>query len=125
MLLEAVISMCLETLKDFSIGSLDLSITLWMSNGRIADLDTKILTVSLKCAIGELRSIVGDDPARDPELVDDALDKLDCGLFVNLDHRGCFRPLGELVDGDVQIPESSNSPGERTQDVQRPHDKCP
>jgi hypothetical protein len=50
MLLQAVIGACPETLEDFSIGSLDLSITLWMSNRRIVDLDAKILIVSLKCA---------------------------------------------------------------------------
>jgi hypothetical protein len=68
MLLQAVIGAHLEALEDFSIGSLDMSITLWMSNGRIADLDAKILTVSLKCAVGELGPIVGDDPVQDPNL---------------------------------------------------------
>jgi hypothetical protein len=68
---------------------------------RIADLDAKILTVSLKGPTGELGSVVGDDPIRDPKPADDGLDKLDCGLLVDLDHRGCFRPLGELVDVDV------------------------
>jgi hypothetical protein len=125
MLLQAVIGACLETLGDFSIGSLDLPITLWMSNGHIADLDVKILTVSLKCAAGELAPVVSDDPVQDPKPTDDGLNKLDYGLLVDLDHRGCFRPLGELVDGDVQILKSCNGPGERTQDVQLPHDKQP
>jgi hypothetical protein len=83
-----------------------------MSNRRIADSDAKIFTVSLECAAGELGPIVGDDPIWDPKLVEDGLDKLDCGLLVHLDHRGCFRPLGELVDGDVYILESSDSPGD-------------
>jgi hypothetical protein len=61
MLLQAVIGACLKTLEDFSIGPLDLSITLWMSNGCIADLDDKILTVSLNCTIGELGPVVSDD----------------------------------------------------------------
>jgi hypothetical protein len=46
MLLQAVICACLETLEDFIIGSLDLPITLWMSNGCITYLDAKFLTVS-------------------------------------------------------------------------------
>jgi hypothetical protein len=87
---------------------------------RIADLDAKILAVSLKGATGELGPVVGDDPIQDPKPADDGLDKFDCGLLIDLDHRGCFRPLGELVDGDVQIPESSDGYGEWTQDVQ-PH----
>jgi hypothetical protein len=47
MLLQEVKGARLEALEDFSIGSLDLSITLWMSNGCIADFDAKILTVSM------------------------------------------------------------------------------
>jgi hypothetical protein len=86
MLLQAVIGACLETLEDFSIGSLDLSITLWMSIERIGDLASKILTVSLKWAAGELGLIVGDDPVQDPEPRDDGLDELDCGLPADLDH---------------------------------------
>jgi hypothetical protein len=39
MLLQAVIGVSLEILENFCIGSLYLSITLWMSNGRIAYLD--------------------------------------------------------------------------------------
>jgi hypothetical protein len=66
MLLRAVIGAGLEALEDFSIGSLNMSITLWMSNGRIADFNAKILTVSLECTAGELRPIVSDDPVRDP-----------------------------------------------------------
>jgi hypothetical protein len=125
MFLHVVIGACLETLEDFSIGSLDLPITLWMSNGCIADLDANILTVSLKRAVGELGPVVGDDPIEDPKPADDGFDKLDYGLFVDLDHMGHFRPFGELVDGNVQIPESSDGPGERTQDVRLPHDKLP
>jgi hypothetical protein len=125
MLLQSVIGACLEAREDFNIGSLDLSITLWMSNGCIADLDAKILTVSLKCAAGELGPVVGDDPVRDPKPSDDGLDKLDCRLLVNLDHRVCFQQLGELVNGDIQIPKSSNGPWEQTQDVQPPIRKWP
>jgi hypothetical protein len=101
MLLQAVIGACLEALEDFSIGSLDLSITLWVSNGHIADLDAKVLTVSLERVAGELGLVIGDDPIRDLEPTDDGLDELDCELLVDLDHRGCFRPLGELVDGNI------------------------
>jgi hypothetical protein len=105
MLLQAVIGVRLEALEDFSIGSLDLPITLWMSNGHITDLDVKILAVSSERAAGELGTVINDDPIRDPKPTDD---ELDCRLLVNLDHMGCFRALGELVDGDVQIPKSSD-----------------
>jgi hypothetical protein len=52
--LQAVIGACFEAIEDFSISSLDLSITLLMSNGHIADLDAKILAVCLERAAGEL-----------------------------------------------------------------------
>jgi hypothetical protein len=45
-----------------------------MSNGHIADFDAKILA---------------------------ELDELGYGLLVDLDHKVCFWPPGELVDGDV------------------------
>jgi hypothetical protein len=90
MLLQAVIGAHLEALEDFSIGSLGMSITLWMSNGCITDLDAKFLAVSLKCAVGGLGPIVGDDPVQDPKPADDGFDKLDYGLLIDLDHRGCF-----------------------------------
>jgi hypothetical protein len=62
MLLQAIISVSLETLKDFCIRSLHLAITLWVSNRRIADFYVKIFTVLLKCATDELGPIVSDDP---------------------------------------------------------------
>jgi hypothetical protein len=123
MLLQAVIGACLEALENFSIGSLNLSLTLWMTNRRIADLFAKILAVSLERTAGELGPVVSDDPVQDPKPTDDGLDELDCRLLVDLDHRGYFWPLGELIDGDVQILESSDGLGGRTQDVQPPYDK--
>jgi hypothetical protein len=109
MLLQVVIGAHLAALKDFSIGSLDISITLWMSNRHIADLNAKILKVTLKCAAGELGPIVSDDPVWGPKHADDGLD---CRFLVDLEHRGCFQPLCELVDGDVHISKSSNGSGE-------------
>jgi hypothetical protein len=94
MLLQAVIGACLGALEDFSIGSLNLPITLSMSNRRIANFDAKILTVSMECTAGELGPIIGDDPIWDPKHADDGLDELECGLLVDLDHRGCFWPPG-------------------------------
>ena len=54
-----------------------------------------------------------------------AFDKLD-----GRQHRGLadwlhFRPLGEFVDGDVEVLVSSGSTGERSQDVHSPDRKGP
>jgi hypothetical protein len=118
MLLQAIISASLETPKDFCIGSLHLTIALWVSNGHIANFYVKIFTVPLKCTAGELGPIVSDDPVQDPKLADDGLNELDHRLLVDLNHRGRFWPLGEFVDGDIEIPVSSDGPGEWPQDVQ-------
>jgi hypothetical protein len=61
LLLQAIVSACLETLKDFCIGSFDLTIALWMSNRCITYLNAKILVVCLECSIGELGPIISDD----------------------------------------------------------------
>jgi hypothetical protein len=71
----------------------------------------------LECAAGELRPIVSDDSVRDPKLADDGLDELDRILFVDLDNRGRFQPLGEFVDGDVEILVPSDGLREWPQDV--------
>jgi hypothetical protein len=54
MLLQAIISASLETLKDLCVGSLHFAIALWVSNGRISNFYVKIFTV--------LGPVVSDDP---------------------------------------------------------------
>jgi hypothetical protein len=88
-----------------------LTIVLWVSYRGISDFYAKIFTVPLECAAGELEPIVSDNPIQPPKPADDGLDKLDCGLFIDLDHRGCFRPLGEFVDDDIEIPVPSDGMG--------------
>jgi hypothetical protein len=111
MLLQAIISASLESFKDFYVGSLHLAIALWVSNGSIANFYAKIFTVLLECSAGELGPVVSDDPIRDPKLVDDGLDELDCRLLIDLDHWGRFRSLGEFVDVDIEISVPSDGPG--------------
>jgi hypothetical protein len=54
MLLQAVIRVCLEILEYFNIGSLDLSIALWMPNRCATDMDVEVFAVFLKYSTGEL-----------------------------------------------------------------------
>jgi hypothetical protein len=79
----------------------------------------------LQCAIGELGHVVSDDLVQNPKPADDGLDELDCRLLVDLDHKGCFQPLGEFVDGDIEIPVPSDGLGEWPQDVQPPNSEWP
>ena len=121
MLLQAIIGVSLKALKYFCIGTLHLPITFWMSNRDVANLDAKIFVVPLKDTTCKLGPIIGDDPILDPKSTYDGLDEFYCGLLVDFDHWGCFRPLGEFVDGDIEIPVSSDGPGEWPQDVQHPN----
>jgi hypothetical protein len=125
MLLQAIIGASLKALEYFYIGTLHLSIALWMSNRRIANLDAKIFTVPLEGTTSKLGPIIGDDPILDPKSTYDGLDEFYCGLLVDFDHRGCFRPLGELVNGDIEKHVPSDDVGKWPHDVQPPHDEGP
>jgi hypothetical protein len=121
MLLQVIISASLEILKDFYIGSLHSVIALCVSNRSITNFYANIFTILLECTAGKLGPVISDDPVQDPKPTDDGLDELDYRLLVDLDHRGCFWPLGEFVDGDIEIPVPSDGPGKWPQDVQPPN----
>jgi hypothetical protein len=70
MLLQAAIGACLETLEYFCNGPLELSITLWMCNRCIANMDVEVFAVLLKYPASELGPVVSDDPIRDPRPAD-------------------------------------------------------
>jgi hypothetical protein len=125
MLFQAIIGVSLETLKDFYVGSLHLAIALWVSNEGISDFYAKIFIVLLECATGELGPIVSNDHVRDPKSTDGGLNKLDYGLLTDLDHRGRFRPIGEFVDGDIEILVPTDGSGKWPQDVQPPNSEWP
>jgi hypothetical protein len=125
MLLQAIIGAGLKALQYFCTGTLHLPISFCMSNRDVANLDAKIFAVPLECTTSKLGSIVSDDPVWDPESAYDGLDEFHCGLLVDLEHWGCFRPLGEPVDGDIEEPVPSDSVGKWPHDVQPPHSKGP
>jgi hypothetical protein len=123
MLFQAIIGASLKALESFCVGALHLPIALRMGNGRIADLYAQIFAVPLEGATSKLGPIVSDDPVRDPKSAYDGLDELDCGLLVDVDHWGCFRPLGEFIDGGVEEPVPSDGAGKWPHDVQPPHNE--
>ena len=55
----------------------------------------------------ECSSEVGDNAIRETESVDDIFEELDCFHCSSRDERFILDPLGELVDGDVHIPETT------------------
>jgi hypothetical protein len=43
----------------------------------------------------------------------------------DVDHRGGLWPLGELVDGDEEVPVPADGPGEWSQDIHPPYGEWP
>jgi hypothetical protein len=52
---------------------------------------------------GELRTVVGDDGIRNPEVVDDIREEQHRMLGLHFGDGACLDPLGELVHGDEQV----------------------
>jgi hypothetical protein len=117
MLFQDIIGAGLETLEDFCIGSFKLTIALWMSKRRIANLDAKFFTVSLDGATGKLGPVVSYDSIWDPKPIDYILDELDHWLLVDLDHWDRLRPLSEFVDSYVEVLVPSDGLREWPRDV--------
>ena len=63
---------------------------------------------------------VGDDAVRETKSVDDIFEELDCFLCSSRDKRFILDPLGELVDGDVHVLETTWHWLERTDHIQSP-----
>jgi len=118
-----VVGARLEALEDFGICPFSLAVAPWVGHGGIENLDTKIVAAVL--ATGDLCPIVGDEPVWDPEPAHDGFDKLDCILLVNIDHRCCLRPFGELINCDVQVTVPADSFWERSQDIQTLYGEWP
>jgi hypothetical protein len=77
----------------------------------IANPDVKIFAIPLEGTTSKLVLIVGDDPVWDLESAYDGLDELHCRYLVDFDHWGCFRALGELVDGNIEESIPSDGAG--------------
>ena len=78
-----------------------------MGNRDVFDRDASIFVEVPKMMAGKRGSEVGDDAVGETESMDNAFQELDCFLCGSRDKRFVLDPLGELVDGDVDIPEST------------------
>ena len=67
-----------------------------------------------------MRTVVGDDAVGDAKAADDALAELDGRARRNGSDRFYFCPLGELVDGNVEVVVAPCRARERAQYVQTP-----
>ena len=78
-----------------------------MGNRDVFDGDALIFAEVPKMVTSECSSEVGDNAVRETESMDDIFEELDCFLCSGRDKRFILDPLGELVDGDVYILETT------------------
>ena len=78
-----------------------------MGNEDVFDGDASVFVEVPKIMTSECSSEVGDNAVRETELVDDIIEELDYLLSSSCDEWFVFDPLGELIDGDVHVPETS------------------
>ena len=78
-----------------------------MGNRDVFDRDALVFIEVLKMMTNECSSEVSDNVVRETESVYDVFKELDCFLCSSRDKRFVLDPLGELVDGDVHVPETT------------------
>ena len=78
-----------------------------MGNGDVFDGDASVFVEVPKMMTSECGSEVGDNAVRETKSVDDFFEELDCFLCSSRNKRFVFDPLGELVNGDVHVPETT------------------
>ena len=76
-LVESVEDAWLKSLEDQAIGTLDLTVSTWMSDRGPVD-DALSITEVQELLPGEVSSVVSDDTVRNTEPVDDVEEELDC-----------------------------------------------
>jgi hypothetical protein len=120
MLLQAVIGARLESPEDLCICPLHLAVAPRMSHGCKAELGAYALAKLLEDPTCKLGPVVRNDTTRDPKSTDDRLEEGDSSTLGDADHRRGLWPLGELADGDKEVPTPTDSPRKQTQDI-HPH----
>ena len=91
----------LEASQDLCVGAFGLAIAPGVRHQSVADLRSKVSTIYFEEVTSELRAVVSDDAVGDPEMAHETLDVLNRETGWNGADGFHFRPLGELVDGDV------------------------
>ena len=78
-----------------------------MGNGDVFDGDASVFVEVPKVMASKRSSEVGDNAIWETESVDDIFEELDCLLCSSRDEQFILDPLGELVDGDEYVPETT------------------
>ena len=115
----------LENPKDLHVCAVGLAVAPGVRHRSVAYLRSKVSTICFEEIAGELRTVVGDDTVRDPKPAHEALDELDCETGWDGADGFHLRPLGELVNGDVEVAVAPRRSREWAQDVQPPNREWP
>ena len=78
-----------------------------MGNRDVFDRDAPVFAEVPKVMASKRSSEVGDNAVWETEFVDDIFEELDYFLCSSRDERIILNPLGELVDGDIYITETT------------------
>lgn len=96
-----------------------------MSDGGVADFYPESFAVLGEGGAGELCAVVGDDLVGDPKMAHNSSEESDHGVGSDLGDGHSLHPLGEFIDGDVEVLVSTDRLGKRPQDVQPPEHERP
>ena len=75
-----------------------------MGNRDVFDGDASVFVEVPKMVISECSFEVGNNAVRETESMDDIFEELDCLRCSGQNKHLVFDPLGELVNGDVYVP---------------------
>ena len=78
-----------------------------MGNRDVFDGDASVFIEVPKMMTSECSSEVGDNAVWETKSMDDVFEELDCFLCNSGDEQFVLNPLGELINGDVYILETS------------------
>ena len=96
-----------------------------MGNGDVFNRDAPIFIEVPKVMASKRSSEVGDDDVWETKSVDDIFKELDCFLCSSRDEWFILYPLGELIDGNIYVPETTWRWLERPDHIQSPASKGP
>lgn len=102
----------IEAPQDLRVSMFGLAIAPRVGHRSVADLRSKVSTVGFEEVASKLRTVIYDDAAGDPDAAHEALDELDGRAGWDGTDGFHFRPLDELVDGDIEVTVAPRRPRE-------------
>jgi hypothetical protein len=88
----------LQTLQDHAVGTLHLTVGLWVCHGRPVNADVELVTELQELSARELGPIVGDDGVGHSKPVDDVSEERYGLLCAEVRDGAHLNPFGEFVD---------------------------